>query len=1189
MILKNLELTGFKSFVDCTRLDFTKGFTAVVGPNGCGKSNISDAIRWVIGEQSSKSLRGTRITDLIFNGSQSRKPFNRAEITMTLGDVPQGLRIANIQNLSEDITVTRCYHRSGESEFYINKIPCRLKDITDLFLDIGISPKVLTVIEQGHIQDIVTSKPEDRRIWIEEAAGVLKFKVRKNEALRKLEAAGQNLDRISDLIQELGRQVESLKRQAAKAERYKRFQSEIKELSLSLFSKRYRRSETELAAVEADLKIKNEQKTQWAARSATLENQIVELKIKIDERVDALNQQRETVHRLSADISRNEHDIDLKNAQVEQAQKDLEAAGLEVARMNEEIASHHREAESQKSELEKVTAEIHSQEEGRAEKDRAREYGKSALTELEEQLEESESQLLGLQQRISQKKNELTALATRQQFLQDRQGKLDRERVGVQEETEAVRALVDQAQELYHQNSRSFEVRQTERVQVQNQTAETKERFKIREEQFQSAREVYSEQSSLLNSLRKLRKKFEGFDDGVKALMNGANEEGGGKRPTGLREVLVDVVHAPAEFEKALEAVMGDKLQSVIVNSYDDSIAAIRYLNENRSGRGSFVPLQPKSVPMGPLHLNGNPDIVGKLLDFIQTPDEYRPVFEHLLDHVVVVRNLETAMYLHAKDDFHGTVVTLNGEVIDAQGVVSGGARGDDTLGLLAQNRKIEELTDQVEALHQELQYCDGEKQKAAAELAGLETTGESLGSAVHEAEIARAQSLKDLEQSQKDLQRLQEKTEILNMEQSSGRQELEELSLHHETLNYECLAAGQELGDAETRQTEQRQAVIARRADLEQQTAVISALNVGIAELKGRQENISLEIKGLALRQENLTHRIEQRQTASRNNSLKIEECREAIGVIEKNILELARRKDGLSEEISRAEEILREKEETLDTEEQESRQLGKRVQEITEGIAQVELQRSEKKMQMVHVEERAWEDFNVPLEEMLKHFSTEIDEDEVAAQVTELKAKIAKLGEVNLAALSDYQQTNERFLFLQKQQEDLAESIMALHRTIDKIDKTTTKLFQDTFDQVNEQFKGMFARLFQGGKAELSLVDPDNPLESGIEITASPLGKKMHNITLLSGGEKTMTAIALIFSILKVRPSPFCLLDEVDAPLDEANVIRFQELLKEMSANTQFIIITHNQKTMSFANTLYGVTMEEQGVSKVVSVTLN
>ncbi len=1186
MILKNLELTGFKSFVDVTRLDFTRGFTAVVGPNGCGKSNISDAIRWVIGEQSSKSLRGNRITDLIFNGSSSRKPFNRAEITMTLGDVPQGLRIANVQNLSEDIKVTRCYHRSGDSEFYINKIPCRLKDITDLFLDIGISPKVLTVIEQGHIQDIVTSKPEDRRIWIEEAAGVLKFKVRKHEALRKLEAAGQNLDRISDLNQELGRQVESLKRQAAKAERYKRFQSEIKELSLSLFSKRYRRTETELVEIEADLKSKNEQKTQWSVRSSTLENQIVELKIKIDEMVDALNRQRETVHQLATEISGNEHDIDLKNAQIAQAEKDLEAASLEEARMNEEIASHQSEVESQKLEFEKVTAEIHSQEEGRAEKDRAREAEKSALAELEKQLEESESRVLGLQQRISQKTNELTALQTRQQFLQDRQGKVDQGRVGVQDEAESLRAAVGQAQELCDLQSREFETRQTERVQIQNQTAKTKEQFKNREAQFQSAREVYFEQSSLLNSLRELRGKFEGFGDGVKALMS---DKSGKKRPTGLREVLVDVVHTPAEFEKALEAVMGDKLQSVIVNSYDDSLAAVRYLSENRSGRGSFVPLQPKSVPMGPLQLNGNPDVVGKLLDFIQTADEYRPLFEHLLDHVVVVRNLETALYLHGKEEFQGTVVTLNGEVIDAQGVVIGGARGDDTLGLLAQNREIEELADQVQALDQELKYCDGEKQKAAAELAELETTSQSMGAAVHEAEIASTQSLRDLEQSQKELQRLQEKSEILNMEQSAGQHELEELSRHHETLNDECNAAGRELGDAETRQSELRQAVATRRADLEQQTAAISSLNVGIAELKGRQENINLEIKGLELQQENLTHRIEQRQTDSRNNSQKIEECREAIGTIEKSILELARRKDGLAEEIARAEEALRGKEETLDAEEQESRQLAKRVQEITEDIAQVELKRSEKKIQMTHVEERAWEDFNVSVKEMLKHFSEEVDEDEVAGQVAALKEKIARLGEVNLAALSDYRQMNERFLFLKKQQEDLAESILSLHRTIDKIDKTTKKLFLDTFDQVNEQFKDMFQRLFQGGKAELSLVDPENPLESGIEITASPLGKRMHNITLLSGGEKTMTAIALIFSILKVRPSPFCLLDEVDAPLDEANVIRFQEILKEMSGNTQFIIITHNQKTMTFANTLYGVTMEEQGVSKVVSVTLN
>jgi len=315
MILKQLELSGFKSFVDTTRLDFTNGFTAVVGPNGCGKSNISDAIRWVIGEQSSKSLRGNRITDLIFNGSASRKPVNRAEISLTLGEVPRGLRVATIPNLSEEIKVTRCYHRSGESEFYINQIPCRLKDITDLFLDIGISPKVLTVIEQGQIEDIVTSKPEDRRIWIEEAAGVLKFKVRKNEALRKLDSSGQNLDRISDIVQELGRQVESLKRQAAKAERYKKFQAQIKELSLGLFSKKIRGLKAQFDELEEVYKEKNERKAQWAARSSTLENEISRFKIEIDELTASLNQKRETLHQLTADISRNEHAIELKNSQ----------------------------------------------------------------------------------------------------------------------------------------------------------------------------------------------------------------------------------------------------------------------------------------------------------------------------------------------------------------------------------------------------------------------------------------------------------------------------------------------------------------------------------------------------------------------------------------------------------------------------------------------------------------------------------------------------------------------------------------------------------------------------------------------------------------------------------------------------------------------------------------------------------
>ena len=396
MILKQLELAGFKSFVDTTRLDFTNGFTAVVGPNGCGKSNISDAIRWIIGEQSSKALRGNRITDLIFNGSSSRKPVNRTEISLTLSEVPRGLRIASVPNLSDEIKVTRCYHRSGDSEFYINKIPCRLKDITDLFLDIGISPKVLTVIEQGHIQDMISSKPEERRIWIEEAAGVLKFKVRKNEALRKLDASGQNLDRISDIVQELGRQVESLKRQANKPERYKKFQGEIKELSLGLFSKKVRSLTIQFDELEAAYKEKVEQKTQWAARSSTLENEISLMKIEIDELTASLNQKRETLHELTAEISRSEHNIDLRNSQIQQAQSDKEAAAREIQQMQEEIGSHSEERETHRNELEAADESIRVQALECEEKTRECEHSRGLMRELEKELQGRESRVLEL-------------------------------------------------------------------------------------------------------------------------------------------------------------------------------------------------------------------------------------------------------------------------------------------------------------------------------------------------------------------------------------------------------------------------------------------------------------------------------------------------------------------------------------------------------------------------------------------------------------------------------------------------------------------------------------------------------------------------------------------------------------------------------------------------------------------------
>jgi len=1186
MFLKSLELEGFKSFVDSTKLNFNNGFTAIVGPNGCGKSNVSDAIRWVIGEQSSKSLRGTRITDLIFNGSGSRKPVNRTEISLTLTNVPPGLRIANIPNLAEEVKVTRCYHRSGESEFYINQVPCRLKDITDFLLDIGISPKVLTVIEQGHIQDIITAKPEERRVLIEEAAGILKFKQRRNEALRKLDASGQNLERISDIVQELGRQAESLKRQAAKAERYKTYQGEIKGLSLKLFSRKIKRFTAELKQSDEAFRKHTELKDEWAAQAATLENKIADLKIDLEERASKLNETRDRINALAGSIGKDEHSIELKASQSSQAAADIEGAVAEVSRMKAEIERLAAEAEAERVRLTQVSEDIN------VEEDRLRGLGegwgkeKETQRALEEEAKSGEQKVMSLYQRVAKKKNELTAIDTRRQNLREREEKAQLEIGTTRSQAEAGRQSLEELVQTQESESRKLDALRVEVDGLRQRAARSREELRVLRDEHGALKEEYITRASLLSSLKELRSKFEGFQDGVKSLMSGSANGG---RPSGLREVLVDVLKAPAEYETALAAVLGEKLQSVIVDDYTDGVQAIEYLKSHQSGRGSFIPLRLRPAAAPPVHMNGNADVVGRILEFVDCKEEYRSIIEVLLDNVVLVKDLPAALALRENPGFMGTVVTLGGEMIDTQGWVTGGTASNGASSLLSRNRQIEKLTGEVELAKEKMEAAQRAIEEGQTAEAALAEEIQKAEAVLKDREIARAHGRKDLEQLQKDVHRLEEKSSALEYECTSAGHELAELENRAAGLTHEMSAEEEEKARMEEKLEEDRTRLAALRNEMEAKASEISAVKVLIASLKGRRENTLTEIKRIDLHRENLEARIQKREQDQKGNRERIAALGEEIRGLEKRLIEQVREKDALTERRVKGEEALREKEEGLKEMEKEVKELARQIQEVTERISGIEVGRSETKIQIAHLEERAFDDFNVGRDEILAQEEEEIDEKAVDEQVRELRGKVAKMGEVNLAALSDFEEVNKRYTFLKKQQEDLAESIVMLHETIERIDRTTQQRFFDTFEEVNNNFQEIFARLFQGGKARLSLTDQENPLEAGVEITANPAGKAMQNLTLLSGGEKSMTAIALMFAVFKVRPSPFCLLDEVDAPLDEANVIRFQEMLKEMAINTQFIIITHNQKTMSFADVLYGITMEEKGVSKAVSVHLN
>lgn len=1185
MYLKNLEIEGFKSFVDATNLEFKNGFTAIVGPNGCGKSNVSDAIRWVIGEQRSKTLRSTRITDLIFNGSNSRKPVNRAEISLTLSNVAPGIRIAGVPNVAEDVKVTRCYHRSGESEFYINQIPCRLKDITDFLLDAGISPKVLTIIEQGHIQDIIISKPEERRVLIEEAAGILKFKHRKNEAIRKLDSSRQNLERVADIVLELSRQVESLKRQAAKAERYKNYKTEIKELSLKLFSVKIRRYQSQLETIEKDLQEQTEKKAEWNTRHSTFENKIAQLNVEIEESLSRLNEARETIHQLSSQIGSSEQNITFKKEQKAKAEVDIESAIEEVSQMTGEIGNLTNKIEGERQNLSATSQEINEQEivldQRKTENDQQRE----AVQEIQEKVLTGERSVLSIFQQTAQSKNQLTALETRVQGFETRKEKLLSEKQESQSQIQENQSALDQGK-AEHQKKREELARLKDQQEALRQnTTQCSQQLQAEIDTHSSKKEDYFQKASLLGSLEKLRNQFEGFHEGVKSLMGKEN----GERIPGIREVLVDVLQTPAEYEVAIETALGEKLQSVIVNSYSDSMEAIGYLKNHHSGRGLFVPLNHKSVPSAPLHLNGTQGVVGKALNFIECQEEYRPVIDLLLKSVVIVQDMDVALHLHQDSNFQGTVVTLNGEMIDPNGFISGGSSENESSGLMARNREIETLTDNVSRLKEELDISQENIEKKKQDLSELETSLKQLDQQTLSAELETNNKLRDLEQWNKEIERLESRGISIGEEVSTLSSEMDELVTKKALLDQQLASAEQQRNQEEELLARQREELEQSRSSLEKIVSEISRLKVLIASLIGRRENTLTEIKRLELQQQNLKQQIERREADRVSNQNRITEIDAEISILETSVLKLSREKDQHSETAVQEEESLRQKEEDLKNMEQDTRELSRKIQEITETLAQIEIKRSENRLQVVHLEERAYEDFNATREELQSAYDENIDENETDERVKELKEKVSKLGEVNLAALSDFEKTNERYTFLKNQQDDLAESIELLHSTIEKINQTTQQRFLDTYKLVNENFKEIFARLFQGGKANLTLTDESNPLDSGIEITANPMGKSLQSLALMSGGEKAMTAIALMFAVFKVRPSPFCLLDEVDAPLDEANVVRFQEMLKEMAINTQFIIITHNQKTMTFANALYGITMEEQGVSKAVSVHFN
>ncbi len=1176
MKIKRLDILGFKSFVDKASLDFQQPITGIVGPNGCGKSNIVDAIRWGMGEQSAKNLRGKQMEDVIFGGSESRKPLGMAEVSIIFS-TEDGAMPAKYLAFSE-IQVTRRLYRDGESEYYLNKTPCRLLDIAELFMDTGVGARAYSIIEQGKIGAILHSKPEERRFLIEEAAGVTKYKARKLVALRKIEQTRQNLIRLGDIISEIKRQVNSLQRQAKKAEKFKSCREELKEIE-QLFAARSwellegERHDTARALDEASGRL-----TGMSSSLESGELRVEERRISLMEEEQEVTSAQEEAYRIKGDLQAVENRLEFqrkeraaldgRKVRLEEELTTLERQKQEAAREQEGLATHRGEydndIEADDSRLKE--AEVNLEELTRTE------------LGLSRRLEESRRELFDLLSEIAQLNNTQSGATRRLDSLGERFQRHHRENVQLQERlVESLSRCSGLEGELADQQRLREELR-IRLEEGKEQEALLKRNFHDTEQELNRQRNLLSGRTSRLHSLRELESSLAGYGQGVKTLLRAERFSGR------FRGVVADLVETAAAHETALEAALGERLQYLITGDSIDAQEAIAFLRQGKGGRGSFV--------FGAPLLSAPTDVPGdgiELRSLVTITPDFSPLVGPLLAGLYLADDLESA--LKKGEEYPGcSFVTPTGDLVTGGGIVSGGSPETAGPGIISKKREIRELTREVADLTATIASLEESRDRLKQETREAEEEGRELRQQLHQAELRLVNLQKDLQRAREEEQRLQERLAVRQVED-------DQLSEERESLEQELKdsAQGREKREGEKqlielRGEELRTLLESRKEELAGTRDLVTTLKVRSASLKEKREANRRATKRLEELLRDQEGRIagHRRQLAEGDGErVRLElELTENDRQLKRLLLESAT----LEARLSTARERYQRQAETLRGEELALKSLRSSCEELRRVVAAKELALTELTLRLEQLEHSMADRYRVNLRELIPLLRERVwDEGESRRRQAELQQQVDEMGEVNLTAIEEHRELEERFIFLTSQKSDLEESLNGLQQAIQKINRTTRKRFFETFQLVNAKFQELFPRLFCGGHAELRLTNEEDLLESGIDIIVQPPGKKLQNVTLLSGGEKALTALALIFAIFLIKPSPFCLLDEVDAPLDDANIGRFNEMVREMSAISQFIVITHNKGTMAVADTLYGITMEDPGISKMVSVKLN
>lgn len=1182
MKLKKLELYGFKSFAQRTEIVFDEGITGIVGPNGSGKSNIGDAVRWVLGEQSAKTLRGASMSDVIFNGTQKRKPLSYCEVSLVFDNDDHALAME-----AAEVMVTRRVYRNGESEYYLNRTACRLKDVVDLFRDTGIGKEGYSIIGQGRIDEILSRKSEDRRQVFEEAAGIVKFKARKEEADKKLQRTLENLERVDDILDELTKRVKPLEEQSRNARVYLELSTELKDLDLNLFLIRSDRArarlselESELLTVQTILADTESNLTDKTTRRDETQNRIDQLEEAITKARTELMECAEHVHESQKKLSALQSRRETRSENRQRIVREQEEAQERLAEIEKDHARIQADVEKQHSLIADAEQILRATQEA-AEKAQAKEK------EADAALETQKAAVIDQMNRLSDVRNDKTRLNTMQAQMETRLTEIEESSGALQEQEAALREALTAVE-------KQLETENQHQQQCQEKLAQARQASDEADAAYANLRADVEKQSADMqaaasrhNVLTEMTRDMEGYNMAVRRAMTYAKQRG----LTGVKGVLAQLMTVPQAYETAIDMALGAAQQNIVTDTEETAKELINYLRQNRLGRATFLPM---SAIRGKT-LYGNernalklPGCLGVASELVQCAPEYRGIVENLLGRTVIADNLDHGIPIMRAGNHAFRLVTLEGDVMHSGGSMTGGSAQSKVSNLLSRERELKELTAKLQTGRAELDKCRQEltqRQQTAQEK--RQKVSDAVN-ALHQQEIAVAREQARRESVSADLNTHLQRMQETEQARVQLHQSLEDIRQQLETIEHQRTGAQGDQSAMEQKTIEMQNALVKARAEasaendrLMVRTLQLSDLRHGLSDLE-RDEAHAQQDQAQILREqerrEQLLHEMDELDAIDEND-MKREEAESARR--QKEQLRQESAAQAIEQRRSQAQSDLRDILSDMEN-------LHEAYNRDSEKLHKTELAKARIEGDQKNLQNRIWDTYKLTYAGAEEFRRTPFDEKESDRRAAELQGQIRALGTVNVGAVEEYAETKARVDDLTTQQQDLKRAEMDLRELIERLLIQMRSTFVENFSKMQGYFAETFTRLFGGGHAELKLMDPDDPLNCGIEVNAQPPGKKLQLLSLLSGGERALTAIAILFAMLKLKPTPFCILDEIEAALDDANIGYYADYLKEYSKGTQFIVVTHRKGTMERCNSLFGVAMEEQGVSRMVSVSL-